>query len=103
MIPGTAALYGAVKLLEHGLTVMEWVSEKSLHRIVTVDEIQFGFMPERGTICAVFILRMMHKEYHAKGKKIVYVFCGSRESIWQSTKESIGMGNEEEKNARIFC
>ena len=25
---------------------------------------QFGFMPERGTIDAVFILRIIHEEYH---------------------------------------
>ena len=35
---------------------------------------QFGFMPERGTINAVFILRKMHKEYHAKGKKLYMCF-----------------------------
>ena len=28
----------------------------------------FGFMPERGTIDAVFILRRLQEEYHAKGK-----------------------------------
>ena len=29
---------------------------------------QFGFMPERGTIDTVFILRRMQEEYHANGK-----------------------------------
>ena len=28
--------------------------EKTLHRIVSVDEMQFGFMPERGTIDEYF-------------------------------------------------
>ena len=37
----------AVKLLEHGMKVVERVLEKRLSRIVSVDEIQFGFMPER--------------------------------------------------------
>ena len=32
---------------------MERVFGKRLNRIVTVDEMQFGFMPERGTINAV--------------------------------------------------
>ena len=36
------------------------VLERSLHRSVTVNEMQFGFMPERGTIDAMFILRMLH-------------------------------------------
>ena len=31
---------------------------------------QFDFMPERGTIDDVFILRRMQKENHAKGKKL---------------------------------
>ena len=44
--------------------------EKTLCRIVTVNEMQFGFMPERGTIDAVFILRRMQEAYHAKGKKL---------------------------------
>ena len=42
---------------------------------------QFGFMPERGTIDAVLILRRLQEEYHAKGKKVVYLFCGPVESF----------------------
>ena len=61
--------YGAVELLEHGMKVVERVLEKRLCRIVSVDEMQFGFMPERRTIDTVFILRKMQEEYHAKGKK----------------------------------
>ena len=59
----------AVKLLEHVLRVLERVLEKRLRRIVTVDEMLFGFMPERGIIDVVFILRRMQEEYHACGKK----------------------------------
>ena len=35
---------------------------------------QFCFMPERGTIDAVFILRRMQEEYHAKGRKLYMCF-----------------------------
>ena len=41
---------------------------------MSVDEMQFDIMPERGTIDAVFILRMMQEEYRAKGKTVVCVF-----------------------------
>ena len=34
----------------------------------------FGFMPERGTIDAVFILRRLQEEYHDKGKKLCMCF-----------------------------
>ena len=68
--------YGAVKLLEHGMKVVEGMLEKKL-RII---EIQFALMPERGTIDSVFILRRMEEEYHAKGIKF-YVFCGPGEGF----------------------
>ena len=48
--------YRAVKLHEHGMMVVEWLLEKMLCGIVTVDEMQFDFMPVGGTIDAVFIL-----------------------------------------------
>ena len=35
---------------------------------------QFGFVPERGTIDAVFILRRMQDEYHAKGQMLYMCF-----------------------------
>ena len=47
--------------------------KKMLCRIMSVDEMQFGFMPERETIDAVFILRRMQAEYHAKGKNRICV------------------------------
>ena len=53
--------YRAVNLLEHGMKVVETVVEKILRRIVFVDEVQFGSMPERGMINAIFILERMQK------------------------------------------
>ena len=41
---------------------------KRLCRIITVNEIQCGIMPGSGTIDAVFILRRLQEENHAKGK-----------------------------------
>ena len=42
---------------------------------------QFGFMPERGTIHAAFILRRMQEEYHAKGKKLYMCFVDLDKAI----------------------
>ena len=36
-------------------------------------------LPDGGTIDVIFILRSMQEEYNAI-KKVVYVFCGPRES-----------------------
>ena len=51
--------YGTVKLLQQEMKVVERVLGKRLHGMVTVDEMQFGFMCVRGTIVVV-----------------LYVFCG---------------------------
>ena len=55
-----------MKLLEHGIKVVDMVLEKRLCSIVSVDEMQFCFMSERGTIDALFILRRIQEKYHAK-------------------------------------
>ena len=47
--------YRGVKLLEHGMKIIENVLERRLW--CEVDMMQFGFMPGKGTIDAVFILR----------------------------------------------
>ena len=49
--------YCAEKLLEHCMKVMERLIEKRLCRIVSVGEIKFCFLTERGTIDALCILR----------------------------------------------
>ena len=53
------------KFLEHLMNVVECVLAKRLCRIAIVNEIQFGFLPERGIIDAVFSLSRLQEEYHA--------------------------------------
>ena len=40
---------------------------------MSVDEIEFGFMYEIGTIDAVFIFRRMQAEYNAKEKSCICI------------------------------
>ena len=56
------------------MKVVKRVLAKRLCRIVTVDELQFGFIPERGTNYTVFILRRLQEECHFKGKKLCMCF-----------------------------
>ena len=42
---------------------------------------QFSFMSERGEIDAVFILRRMHEEYHAKGKMLYICFVDQEKAF----------------------
>ena len=53
-------------------------------RLLGQFEMQFGFMSEGGTINAVFILRAMQIEYHAKGKKLYIYIYGILEVLVRS-------------------
>ena len=61
--------------------VWRWLYKKRLHSIVSAYEVQFGFMPERGAIDAVFILGSMQDEYHANGKKLYLCFVDLEEGF----------------------
>ena len=66
--------YRGVKLLEHAMKIVERVLENRIRKLVMIDEMQFGFMPEKGTTHAVFILRRMQEESRRKEKKLYMCF-----------------------------
>ena len=54
--------YSGMKLLEHGIKIIERVLEKRIRALVEVDDLQFGFMPGREMTDALFSVRRMHEE-----------------------------------------
>ena len=48
--------YREVKLLEHAMKTVERVLENRIRGLVAIDDMQFGFMPGKGTTHALFIL-----------------------------------------------
>ena len=62
-------MHRGVKLLEHAMTFVEKVLKKRLRTIVTIDDMKFGFMPCKGRIDTVFMLRRIQEEQYAKQKK----------------------------------
>ena len=63
-----------VKLLEHGMKIIERVLEKRIRALVEVDNMQFGFMSGRGMTDALFIARRMQEEYREKDTKLYMCF-----------------------------
>ena len=66
--------YRGVKLLEHAIKIVEKVLERKMRLMVKVDEMQFGFMPGKGTMDAVFILKGLQEKYLDKEKKLYMCF-----------------------------
>ena len=80
------------------MKVVRNILEKRLKNVVTIDDMQFGFMPGKVTIDAVFILRRIHEEYLAKQKKLYMCFVDLKKSfhrvprkvvIWAMRKKGI--------------
>jgi len=72
--PKGCGSYRGIKLLEHGMKVLERVLERRLRQKLNIDEMQCGFMPGRGTIDALFIVRQLQEKYLQKKKKLYYCF-----------------------------
>ena len=66
--------YRSVKLLEHGMEVIERIFEGRLKKSVKLDEMQMGIAPGKGTTDAVFSVRQMIEKYEATGKKLYWMF-----------------------------
>ena len=68
------AAYRGIELLEHAMKIVERVLEKRIRELVKVDDMQFGFMPGKGTTDALFILRRMQEEFRGREKKLYMCF-----------------------------
>ena len=70
--PLVCGSYRAIKLLEQPMKVLERVLEKRIICQVSIDNMQFGFMPGKGTTDA--IMRQVQEKHQAKKKKLYYAF-----------------------------
>ncbi len=53
---------------------LERVLDSAIRSMVNIDEMQFGFVPGRGTTDAIFIARQMQEKYHAAKKPLYFAF-----------------------------
>ena len=56
------------------MKVLERVLEKRIRCQVSIDNMQFGFMPGKGTTDAIFIMQQVQEKHQAKKKKLYYAF-----------------------------
>ena len=66
--------YRGVKLLEHAMKIVERILERRIRTLVNLNEMQFGFIPGKTTVDAIFIVRRMQEEYQKKDKKLYMCF-----------------------------
>ena len=72
--PLVCGSYRDIKLLEQPIKVLGIVFENRTRCQVSIDNMQFGFMPGKGTADAIFIIRQVQEKHQAKKQKLYYVF-----------------------------
>ena len=70
--------------------VVERIFEKQLRKQVKINEMQMRFMPRKGTIYAIFLVREMMEKYMAKGRHFFMVFRDLEKSFDQIFRKVIG-------------
>ena len=63
--------YRRINLLEHAFKLYDKVLDGCLREVV---DVQYGFMPGRGTVDAVFPPRRLTEKFRAKNKKLLFIF-----------------------------
>jgi hypothetical protein len=66
--------YRGIRLLEHAMKVVEKILERRLREYVMIDNYQYGFMPGRSTIDAIFIMRQLQEKHLEKRRKLFHLF-----------------------------
>ena len=57
------------------MRLLEWVLDSSIYQMVNIDEMQFTFVPGRGTTDAIFIVPQLQEKYiTAASKRLCFAF-----------------------------
>ena len=48
-----------MELLEHAMKIVERILERRIRTLVNLNEMQFGFLPGKGTVNTIFIVKKM--------------------------------------------
>ena len=70
-----------IKLLEHGMKVVERVFEKRLRKMAEIREEQYEFVAGKGTTDAIFILRNLQEKYLENDKELYLVFVDLEKAL----------------------
>ena len=90
--------YIGLKLTEHVMKVMERIVDGMIREMIAIDEMQFAFVPGRGTTDAIFIIRQLQEKFLSRkdlnDKDSVLCFCWPGESFWPCPPKGLVVGYE---------
>ena len=66
--------YRGLKLTDQAMKLLERVLDFQIRQMVNIDEMQYGFVPGRGTTDAIFIVSQLQEKYLATKKPLYFAF-----------------------------
>ena len=81
--------YRGIKLLEQTLKLYERVLEVRIRKQVNINDMQFGFMPGKGTTDAIFITRQVQEKHLAKKKELYFAFVDLEKAFDRVPREVV--------------
>ncbi len=77
-----------IKLTDQVMKLLERVLDSLIRQMVNIDEMQFGFVPSRGTSDAAFIIRQLG-EKHLSSNKLLYIAFVDLEKAFDRVPRSV--------------
>ena len=87
--PLVCGSYRAIKLLEQPIKLLERMLEKRIRSQVLIDNMQFGFMPGKGTTDTIFIMREVQEKHQTKKKKLYYALVDLEKAFDRVPREVV--------------
>ena len=81
--------YRGIKLMEHVMKLLERVIESKLRKIVDIHKMQFGFMPGKSTIDAIFIIRQVQEKFLEGNRKLYWCFVDLEKAFDRVPREVV--------------
>ena len=73
--------YHGLKLTEQVMKVLKRIVDGLIRQLVSINNSQFGFVPGRGTIDAIFVVRQLQEKYLAANKRLYMAFVGMEKAF----------------------
>ena len=87
--PLNCASYRGIRLLEHGLKIIEKVIHRRLLGLLKIGNYQYGFMAGKSTIDAIFIMRQLQEKFCAKKLKLYHIFVDLEKAFDRVSRKAI--------------
>ena len=75
--------------MEHILKLLERVIESKLRTLVDIHEMQFGFMPGKSTVDAIFIIRQVQEKFLEGNRKLYWCFVDLEKAFDRVPREVV--------------